>query len=63
MMATSMQPGARVRIVAREDLLPQTLIRFVGRVCVLIQWEDEIAVCRFGDRVVLVAAGHLEVVE
>lgn len=58
-----MSSGARVRIVAARSTLPQTLIRHVGRVGVLVQWEDEIAVVRFGGEVALVAASHLEAVE
>lgn len=58
-----MQLGSKVRIVSGAQSLPQTLIRFVGRVGVLIQWEDEIAVVRFGAATILVAAGHLEKVE
>lgn len=58
-----MQPGSKVRIANRAHALPQTLLCYVGRVGVLIQWEDEIAVVRFGAAVVLVAAGHLEKVE
>ncbi len=53
--------GSKVRIVAHPSALPQTLIAFVGRVGVLVQWEDEIAVVKFGARVLLVASGHLEV--
>lgn len=55
-----MQPGSKVRIAAPEHMLPQTLIRYAGRVGLLLRWEDEMAAVRFGNRIVMVAAGHLE---
>lgn len=57
-----MTPGSKVRIVSHSSALPQTLIAFIGRVGVLIEWEDEIAVVKFGSRVLLVAAGHIGIV-
>lgn len=60
---STQQPGSKVRIAAPQHMIPQTLVGFLGRVGVLIQWEDEISVCRFGNQVILVAAGHLEGVQ
>lgn len=58
-----MPPGSRVRIVAHPSALPQTLAPFAGRIGVLVQWEDEMAVVKFGSHLLLVAAGHLEKAE
>lgn len=58
-----MPPGSRVRIIAHPSALPQTLAPFAGRIGVLVQWEDEMAVVQFGSRVMLIAAGRLEKAE
>lgn len=54
------KPGSRVRIVSPANCLPQTLVGFQNRIGLLVQWEEEMAVVRFGDCLVIVAASHLE---